>query len=68
MSHDEQVLATGIAKETFKEIHTKTRGMAVKTKDYIARHNSLPEKSLNHPFKRLSDIARLNESYIHIKL
>jgi len=67
VSPDDQVLATGIAKESFQQIRAKTKGMAVKAKDHLSRYKSIVEKPKKSSFKSWNEIAKLHESYIRRK-
>ncbi|MFX0195587.1 MAG: phosphoadenosine phosphosulfate reductase family protein [Candidatus Hodarchaeota archaeon] len=67
VSPNNQVLATGIAKESSKKIPFRTTGMVIKTKDYISRYQSNQKEPYPSPFKSWSDISRLNESYLRKK-
>ena len=67
VSPDNQVLATGIAKESSKQLHTRTTGMVIKTKDCISKYQSVHEEPRLSPFKSWSDIARLHELYFRKK-
>lgn len=67
VSPDDQMLATGIAKESFRQISTKTKGMAVKAKDHLSRYKSIFEKPYNSSCMRWSEIAKLHKSYLRRK-
>lgn len=67
VSPNNQVLATGIAKESSTKMNNRTTGMVIKTKDCISKYQSLQKEPYLSPFKSWNDIAKLNEPYLRKK-